>query len=132
MVMVALGAALAVTVMLVVKALKTQQYKCHDPRVWGPIMWRYLHIMSLHFPDNPTPEQQQAYRNFMASLVHVLPCAGCKQNLSRHYEDMPVTDNVLRNKASFSRYVYDLHNAVNHELGKPSNVRFEDLEKLYC
>ena len=39
-----------------------------DPNVWGPPAWLFLHSVTLNYPKNPTPQDQEDYRIFFDSL----------------------------------------------------------------
>jgi hypothetical protein len=52
--------------------------------VWGPLLWNFLHIMSFNYPVNPTYEHKVNYRNFILSLVNILPCGKCRENLCKN------------------------------------------------
>ena len=99
--------------------------------VWGPSMWHYLHTMSFNYPVDPTPEQKQHYRDFVLSLQHVLPCKYCRQNLTNNFKVMPLTMQQMKNRESFSRYIYNLHELVNKMLGKKSNLTYCDVRERY-
>ena len=77
--------------------------------VWGPSMWHYLHTMSFNYPVKPTSSDKKYYLNFMESLQYVLPCRHCRENLVNNYKAHPLKSCVFKNRDSFSRYIYELH-----------------------
>jgi hypothetical protein len=99
--------------------------------VWGPSVWHFLHTMSFNYPTNPTHEQKEQYRNFVLSLQHVLPCKYCRINLVTNFKQMPLTMGHMKNRETFSRYIYDLHELVNKMLHKKSNLAFCDVRERY-
>ena len=99
--------------------------------VWGPCFWHALHTMSFNYPVRPTCAQKAHYKAFMASLVHVLPCRFCRENLVKNYEKMPLTPARLASRATFSRYVYDLHELVNKMLKKKSGLSFAAVRERF-
>lgn len=98
--------------------------------VWGPAMWHFLHTMSFNYPVHPSPDQQRQYESFMWSLVHVLPCKYCRENLAKTYETFPPTGK-MKSRETFSRYVYELHEKVNHMLKKTSNLTYREVSERY-
>ena len=48
--------------------------------IWGPGMWHFLHTMSFNYPDQPSKDEMQHYKDFFISLKHVLPCGKCRDN----------------------------------------------------
>jgi len=99
--------------------------------VWGPGVWHFLHTMSFNYPINPTNEEKNHYRNFILSLQYVLPCKYCRMNLVTNFKQLPLTMSHMKNRATFSRYVYDLHELVNKMLHKKSNLKFCDVQERY-
>ena len=98
--------------------------------VWGPAMWHFLHTMSFNYPEHPMPAQITDYGAFMHALPKILPCRFCRDNLAKNYELMP-PDAALKNRATFSRYVYDLHERVNKMLQKKSGLTFAQVRERY-
>jgi len=99
--------------------------------VWGPSLWHYLHTMSFNYPVEPTEEQKHQYREFMLSLVNVLPCRYCRENLKKNYKKLPLTMAHMKSRETFSRYVYELHEHVNRMLGKKSGLTYCDVRERY-
>ena len=99
--------------------------------VWGPSMWHYLHIMSFNYPVNPTSEDKKNYRNFVLNLKNVLPCKYCRINLKTNFKQLPLTMSVMKERETFSRYVYELHELVNKMLHKKSNLSYCDVRERY-
>lgn len=116
------------------RTFKKKDYESNDgmlTTVWGPGMWHFLHTMSFNYPTHPTHEQKVQYRNFMLSLQHVLPCKYCRQNLHKNYKTFPLHMCYMKNRDTFSRYVYRLHEIVNKLLGKSSNLTYCDVRERY-
>ena len=99
--------------------------------VWGPSMWHYLHTMSFNYPVRPTPEQRKHYYSFMKSLVNVLPCKYCRINLKTNYKNLPLRKCDMKNRESFSKYVYYLHELVNKMLKKKSGLSYCQVRDRY-
>ena len=99
--------------------------------VWGPSMWHYLHTMSFNYPVDPTIEDKKHYRDFVLNLRYVLPCKYCRINLKTNFKHLPITISVMKNRESFSRYIYDLHELVNKMLNKKSNLAYCDVRERF-
>lgn len=99
--------------------------------IWGPSMWHYLHTMSFNYPVNPTDDDKKHYRDFMINLQYVLPCKYCRQNLTNNFKVYPLTLSNMKDRDSFSRYIYNLHEMVNKLLGKKSNLSYCDVRERY-
>ena len=112
----------------------TNDYKSGDgmlTTVWGPSLWHFLHTMSFNYPDVPTVEEKKQYRDFILSLQNVLPCKYCRINLKKNFVSLPLTMDKMKNRESFSRYIYDLHELINSILNKKSNLSYNDVRERY-
>ena len=99
--------------------------------VWGPSMWMFLHTMSFNYPVHPTEEDKHKYRDFVLSLRSVLPCKYCRMNLTKNLKDHPLTMAHMKDRDSFSRYIYDLHEMVNTMLHKKSNLTYDEVKERF-
>ena len=99
--------------------------------VWGPSMWHYLHTMSFNYPIHPSTDDKKYYRDFILSLQHVLPCKYCRINLTKNFKAFPLRAEDMKNRESFSRYVYKLHELVNKMLKKKSGLSYCDVRERY-
>ena len=99
--------------------------------VWGPSLWHTLHTMSFNYPVNPTIEDKKSYQRFICNLRHVLPCKYCRLNLKNNFKSLPPTMKVMKNRETFSKYIYDLHELVNKMLKKKSNLSYCDVKMRY-
>ena len=52
------------------------------PIIWGPHGWKFMHYVSLGYPNNPSEEDKKNYKTFYTSLQHILHCAKCAHNYS--------------------------------------------------
>ena len=86
--------------------------------VWGPSLWHFLHTMSFNYPVNPTVQDKKRYMNFIKSLRITLPCRYCRENLNKNLKATHFNLQKMKNRETFSRYVYDLHNHINTMLAK--------------
>ena len=99
--------------------------------VWGPGMWHFLHTMSFNYPVAPSQQQQHQYRTFIIGLQHILPCKYCRMNLRNNFKTFPLQACHMKNRDTFSRYVYRLHEIVNKMLGKQSGLTYCDVRERY-
>jgi len=98
---------------------------------WGPAFWHILHMMSFNYPINPTKENKEYYKSFVLNLKNVLPCKYCRINLKNNFKVLPLTDECMENRETFSKYIYNLHETVNKMLGKKSGLTYEDVRIRY-
>jgi hypothetical protein len=101
-----------------------------QPRVWGPPLWFFLHIVSVNFPVRPTVEQQMEYYTFFKSLGYVLPCKHCREAYAEWTKSLTLSS--FASRSTLSKWVYDLHNRVNYKLGKTSGIpSYPDVLQFY-
>jgi len=99
--------------------------------VWGPAMWHSLHTISFNYPVKPTKKEKKDYRRFILNLQNVLPCRYCRENLKRNFKAHPLRMCDMKDRDSFSRYIYKLHEVVNKMLGKNSGLSYCDVRERY-
>jgi hypothetical protein len=99
--------------------------------IWGPAMWHALHTISFDYPVNPTSEEKKHYKEFIINLKYVLPCKYCRINLTNNLKLYPISDCHMKNRETFSRYVYNLHETINKMLGKKSGLSYCDVRERY-
>jgi hypothetical protein len=99
--------------------------------IWGPAMWHALHTISFDYPVHPSNEQKKHYKEFIESLKYVLPCKYCRLNLTNNLKIYPIRECHMKNRDTFSRYVYSLHEMINKMLGKKSGLSYCDVRETY-
>lgn len=99
--------------------------------IWGPNMWHYLHTMSFNYPINPDESNKKYYKEFVLNLQHTLPCKYCRINLKNNLEAHPLLDCYMKNRDTFSKYIYRLHEIVNKLLNKKSGLSYCDVRERY-
>lgn len=93
---------------------------CFDPKRDGAQIWPTIHIFAA---NADTPEQQQAYVNFIKSLTIMYPCERCRNHTSKFLESYPVEDYTgSAQKLLYWSWIY--HDSVNQKLGKPVDQRW--------
>jgi Erv1 / Alr family len=116
------------------KVFKEEHYNSGDgmlTTVWGPGMWHSLHCISFNYPIKPTQKQKRHYMNFVLNLKNVLPCGKCRKNLVKNFKKLPLTIKDMESRATFSLYIYKLHELINKMLGKNSGLSYEDVRERY-
>ena len=111
-----------------------KQYNSGDgmlTAVWGPSMWHYLHTMSFNYPIKPSAQEKQKYREFVLNLQYTLPCKYCRMNLKNNFKQHPLQCCHMKNRETFSKYIYQLHEVVNKMLNKKSGLSYCDVRERY-
>jgi hypothetical protein len=116
------------------KIFNSEDYSSNDGMmvtVWGPPTWHMLHTISFNYPVNPTKKDKEEYRNFIISLKYILPCGKCRKNLIKNMKKLQLTMKSMKSRDTFSKYIYDLHEIVNHMTGKTSGLSYDDIRERY-
>lgn len=99
--------------------------------VWGPSAWHFLHTMSFNYPVKPTCDDKRNYRDYILSLRYVLPCGKCRTNLCVNLKRLPLLYKHMKNRTTFSKYIYNLHEIINEMLGKKSGLSYDNVRDRY-
>lgn len=84
-----------------------------NPNLWGPSGWKFLHYITLSYPDYPDKTIKETFKNFFINLYKILPCEKCRLNYIDHLKIYPINDNVLKDKESIVKWLINMHNLVN-------------------
>jgi hypothetical protein len=111
-----------------------KQYQSNDgmlTSIWGPGAWHFLHTISFNYPIKPTCDEKRHYRNYVLNLIYVLPCGKCRKNLCKNFKRHPLMYKHMKNRATFSLYIYNLHEIINEMLGKKSGLSYNEVRDRY-
>jgi len=89
-----------------------------NPKLWGPPCWKFLHYVTIAYPDYPTPQDKENVKSFFYSLGGVLPCENCQHHFAKNFEKYPLSDKVLSCRYNLVNWLIDIHNDVNARNGK--------------
>lgn len=87
-----------------------------DTRFWGPCGWVLLHGIVNNYTEIKTINKKEKYKLFFSSLPLVLPCIYCRRSLTDYYNELPLTDDILKDKGKLCKWIYKIHNKVNEKL----------------
>ena len=99
--------------------------------VWGPKIWSLLHRLSFFSNRQDVPG---AWKSLLRNLNEVLPCALCRRHMRQYILKVPLefpsgaTSPVIRD--TIVHWLYNFHNAVNLDNGRPS-FPFDLMEPQY-
>lgn len=100
--------------------------------IWGPSMWHILHTISFNYPINPTTGDKKKYYNFIKSLQYILPCSYCRKNLPKNLKCAGFNYKTsMKNRKTFSKAIYNLHECVNKMLHKKSKITYAQVRDRY-
>lgn len=100
--------------------------------IWGKNQWKSMNNIAHNYPYNPTEEDKQNYYNYYKSLENVLPCCICREHYKKHINSsLKLTMEVLENRDTLTKWLFDLHNLVNKEIGYNYNVSYDNYRQKY-
>lgn len=102
--------------------------KIGDNKFWGPCFWRTIHSFAASY--RPTPHVKKAFKQFIYSLHGIIPCRMCREHYSKNLQQLPLTDEYLKNSHNLFLWSYLLHDLVNKQLNKVS-PSFESVKIQY-
>lgn len=102
-------------------------------KIWGGPGWIFNHSVTFGYPLEPTAEQKETYKNYFSLLGNVLPCKYCRESYQKFITtgDTAMTDAVLENRHTLTKWLYDVHEAVNAKLEMDYGVTFDDTVAKY-
>jgi hypothetical protein len=118
----------------VIPVFRPENYNSGDgmiTSIWGPPAWHFIHTVSFNYPVRPTCEDRKNYRNFVTNLENILPCGKCRKNLRKNFRKLPLENKDLESRATFSLYIYKLHELINTMLNKKSGLSYEAVRERY-
>ncbi|QTF49520.1 thiol oxidoreductase E10R [Acanthamoeba polyphaga mimivirus] len=102
-------------------------------KIWGTAGWTFNHAVTFGYPLNPTSDDKRRYKNYFISLGDVLPCRLCRESYKKFITTgkTALTNEVLRNRHTLTKWFYDVHNAVNNKLEVDYGLSYEDVVNKY-
>ena len=107
--------------------------------IWGPLLWRILHILAEQVgkPKHPITQtdEVQKWIQFMKSVEATMPCALCRGHYKEWISKHPLNELALLRGQAFReatrKYVWQLHENVNTDRNISSGISLEACKELY-
>ena len=84
-----------------------------DPTIWGPKAWFFLHSVTLAYPENPSPADQNNIYHFFMSLKNSLPCKACNDHYAAYVGNGKSLRAATRDRKDMIKWLIMLHNKIN-------------------
>jgi hypothetical protein len=97
--------------------------------VWGPHYWFFLHSVARTYPEPPNEVTKRKYYDLIMNFPFFIPDTEIAMHFSDMLERFPVTP-YLTSRQSFIRWMYFMHNKINHYLEKYEPT-FEEAMQSY-
>jgi len=102
-----------------------------SPDKWGPIFWETFHLSTAGYPEYPTNEHINSYREFYISFMKILPCNRCSKDAQELINaNISYLNLGLQSRSKLLRWGYEFHDAVNRKLNKQS-ISFNQFNERY-
>ena len=82
----------------------------------GTSTWVFLHTLAAQYPSRPSTRQKRDVTNLINILTRLYPCGECAEHFQ---EIVKVHPPQVGSGEALSRWMCDVHNAVNRSLDKP-------------
>ena len=107
--------------------------------IWGPPLWHYLHTVSFNYPTKrPSSSHKKNHKQWLLSIGKTLPCKYCRQNFNKNIKNVRrangsvwTLEDALKNRQTFTRWMYEFHKVVSSMLGKKTNITFDEVRNRY-
>ena len=101
-----------------------------DPSLWGPSSWKFLHYITVGYPEKPSDEIKKNTYNFFMALKYLLPCERCRYDYANHLNKYPLLDDILSSRTKLINWLINIHNEVNMSTNKPI-IGYDKAVELY-
>jgi len=82
----------------------------------GRATWKLLHTITLRYPEDPTPDEKEAFNSYFHLLSRLYPCGECAAEFQMLLKKFPPQTSSRRSAAL---WLCTVHNEVNKRLKKP-------------
>jgi hypothetical protein len=88
-----------------------------NPSIWGPSLWKILHIAALRSGSRSTIPH---WRSILEAMMSGLPCPDCSDHYNAWYRSHPLRLGLMPNmfQGAIIRWILEVHNDVNRRTGK--------------
>tara|TARA_A100001011_G_C14321225_1_gene850766 strand:+ start:7762 stop:8214 length:453 start_codon:yes stop_codon:yes gene_type:complete len=93
--------------------------------VWGPIVWKTLHCITLKIKDEEFSNEREKIIKIITGICSNLPCPTCSSHAMAIIKKYKLSD--FKKKNDLIKFVYIMHNHVNERL-KKKKYAFQDIE----
>lgn len=81
-------------------------------KTWGPPCWYLFHSLAAKVKEEEFENVKLGFWGIISGICSNLPCPECRHHATTIIRAVN-KNNVLKNKASLERFLFDFHNSVN-------------------
>lgn len=108
------------------EGLSTAHGKNSDPKIWGPSLWKFMHLMADAYPETPNDAHAESAKQFFISLRYLLPCEKCRTHYSSLLDVRPPETQTGQ---KLQEWVLWLHNEINNRVSKSKPWTLAEVKK---
>jgi hypothetical protein len=82
---------------------------------WSSEVFKYLHLITFTYPNEPTPEKKEKTKLFLENLL--LPCDICERNFTTHVKENILTDDILSSRIKLVEWMIKFRNVERKNRG---------------
>lgn len=86
--------------------------------VWGPLIWRFLHVLSIKIKESEFFINKEKIINLVLSVCDNLPCPSCASHARGYLKKINFIN--IKTKEHLIVSIWKMHNEVNKANKKPS------------
>lgn len=102
-----------------------------NPQIFGPPLWRMIHLIPFNYHHNLTKEEQQEVYMTFLGLPGLIPCANCKAHCREYVlNNLKEFRIAAQKRDDLFEFFVNFHNEVNKRLGKKI-ISIGDAKKMY-
>ena len=68
------------------------------PDIWGPHGWKFIHFIVLGYPNYPTKQDKETYKNFFLLFANIIPCKICSNHFKQNLQKNPSQKKIHKKK----------------------------------
>lgn len=96
--------------------------------VWGPLIWNFLHVLSIKIKENEFLNNRDIIINFIFSICDNLPCPTCASHARGYLKK--INFNFIKSKEHLIKSLWSMHNEVNKQ-NKKEEFKYENIFEVY-
>lgn len=98
---------------------------------WGPVYWKFLHLLAVTYPDKPSYKDKVGMSQFLTYFPNLIPCETCRNHTVTFFRSNSQQINqALESKQELFYFFWMFHNSVNTRIGKPV-ISFQEAKILH-
>lgn len=102
-----------------------------NPKIWGSAGWKFLHAITLAYPENPSYVTKESCKKLFSALQDLLPCSLCQDNYKQHITTVQLTDKILSSRANLVMWLLKIRNETRKQMGRGELTSDDVFDEVY-